>query len=282
MKSRGAKSGIYPHLANSAAFFDRIVVAVWGVRRKRPLQRIKGESNIAIGGPLSFYARCLPRFHTVSGNSLQLKYGVRRRYANLSPYVVTVWAGASPVTCADLLLILDGLMRRGYKALISCAELTFDTQSIPLWRFGRELCSRASVTEVTGTNGMVTIYVGTPRSPWQMRIYGKGYSIVRVEFILRSAFLRAHRIHKPQDLLLLKKADLWNHVGFREVDHSEGGALPLRVRDRWLSCGLALPPAAPASIVERALRDAHINPSRWVIRSDRETLLHKMQKNLIW
>jgi hypothetical protein len=282
MTIHNGTDGIFQYLLNSAAFFDKIAVAVWGTRRKRIMPQIKGQANIPIGGPRSHYARCMPRRHVVTGNRLQLRYGLMRPYQSLSPFALTMWAGESPVTCADVMRALDGLMRRGYKAVISHAELTFDTKGIPLWRFGRDLCTRARVTVQVGGDGRETLYVGGTRSPWQVRIYTKGCTTIRVEFILRSAFLRAHGIHEPQDLLLLKKAQLWSRLRFREVDHSEGYALPARVREPWLRNGLALPPSGPASIIERALRDEHIGPARWVVQSDRETLLRKMQKNLIW
>jgi hypothetical protein len=195
--------------------------------------------------------------------------------------VLTVWSHSSPVTCADVFLILDGLFRRGYTAAISSVELTFDTAGTPLWRFGRDLCSRATVTEL-GSQARRTLYVGGPRSPWQVRIYQKTLSLVRVEFVLRSTFLRAHGIRRPQDLLRLRKVDLWRLVSFRVVDRASRYALPPRASEPWLKHGLPLPPAMPASIVERELRSAGLSPRRWVIRSDCETLLRKMQRAMIW
>jgi len=273
---------VFPHLVNQAAFVDKVVAEIWGSRRKRSIPRIIGKSNVPIGGPHSFYARCLSRRHALSGNPLQLKYGRMRNYANLSPLKLTMFTLGSPITCADLLMSLDGLLQRGYRVVISSVELTFDTQGIPLGTFGRDLCSCAHVTEVEDASGRTTIYVGGSRSPWQLRIYHKTYFTVRVEFIVRSRFLRALNIRRPQDLLLLKKADLWRHAGFREIDSSQGYALPARIRRPWSERGLTLPPAVPASIVQKELRLVGINPARWVVPSKREALLRNMQDHIVW
>jgi hypothetical protein len=275
-------AGVFPHFVGNAAFFDKVVAGVRGKRRQRPAEGIALARNLAIGGPNRFYARCERGRHSVSGNTLQLRYGLMRRYTNLSPFMVTVWANGSPVTCADLLLTLDRFMRRGYRTVIASVELTFDVEGIPLWRFARDLCTRAQVRAVYGRNGTETIYVGAPRSPWQARIYQKTRSIARVEFILRSAFLRALNIRRPQELCVLRTAKLWQKVGFCEVDQTYGHALPSRIRNVWSGCGFGLPPIMPASIVLRQLRNAQVDPATWVIPSPGEKLLRKMQRNLIW
>ena len=282
LSGRSKVTGVFPHLMNQAAFIDKVVVNIWGARRKRCVPTIVGKGNLAIGGGTRLYARCIPRRHRVSGNKLQLKYGVMRPYRNLSPFVVTIWAHCSPVTCSDVMLVLDGFFRSGYKAVVSSVELTFDTSGVQLWQFCRDLCSRARGVEVGDGSGASTQYVGGARSPWQLRNYQKTPAVVRVEFVLRSNFLSAHGIRRPQDLLQLRRLDLWRYVGFRVVDHSLGYLLPPRVLEPWSRRGLLLPPAMPASVVERELRAAGIDPSRWVIPSDREKLLRKMQGHLLW
>jgi hypothetical protein len=131
-------------------------------------------------------------------------------------------------------------------------------------------------------NGKTTIYVGALRAPRELRLYEKTDSIVRVEFILRSTFLRALSVRKPQDLLLVKNAPLWRKVGFREVSISGAATPPRQVRQRWLDRGLTVLRRMPARDVELELRKAGVNPSDWVVRSDRGRLLRRMQKRLIW
>src|ERR1700739_2010432 len=137
--------GTFPFLQNQAAFFDKVVVDVCGTLRKRTVAGVTGSTNLAIGGVGRFYARCLKRTHVVSGNELQVKYGLTRHYRNLSPLVLTVWAGESRVSCADVLLALDSMVRRGYRCRVSSAEVTFDLAGTPMSQLERSLCSRAGI-----------------------------------------------------------------------------------------------------------------------------------------
>jgi len=174
------------------------------------------------------------------------------------------------------------LRRRGYKAVIASLEVTFYTDRIPQARFARHLCSRARERTYRDKNGKTTIYGGSTRGPWDLRLYEKTDSIVRVEFILRSSSLRALSIRKPQDLLLVKSAQLWQKVGFHEVNSSKLQLLPQRVRKRLLERGVTLQACTPARVLERELRRASVNPRRWVVLSDGENLLRRMQSRLIW
>ena len=118
--------------------------------------------------------------------------------------------------------------------------------------------------------------------PRQVKFYEKTPTITRIEFTLRNRFLRRHGIVRPHEAFLLRKARLWDHVSFRKVDQSEGDALPARIRKHWSRLGHGLPPDMPSSIVLKALRSARLDPSRWLVRSSREVLLRKMQRNMIW
>jgi hypothetical protein len=275
-------SGVFPHLVNSAAFMDKVEIQAWGEKRTKVLNYIAPEQNRAIGGFGRVYGRCIPGVNTPTGNSLQFKYGVMLPYRNISPFVLLLRAERTPVTCADVLLAMEGFLRSGCRAKVTRVEVTFDTTGIQLERFTRELCTAArAFREIEGKFGS-TIYVGGANSPWQLRAYQKTYRIVRVEFMLRSTFLRNRGIVRPKDLSLLRRSRLWDLVTFREVNQSEGAALPPRLRSHWAKLGHGLPPDMPASIIRKALRESRIDPSLWVVRSQRETLLRNMQTNLIW
>lgn len=283
VRKRKRNSGVYADLANARAFFDKVVLNIRGTLRKRPQPRLRGKKSLAIGGPGRFYARCLPRRDSLSHNKLQLKYGLLRRFGNISPYVFSMWAGGSPVTLSAVVLALEALFRSGYRATVSAVELTFDVAGISLESLAGELCARAGVRWFSDKDGRETLYVGSPRSPYQLRIYQKTWSIVRIEFVLRNGFLRRCGMRRPQDLLLLKRAPLWKTVGFREIDQSDGDELPPRIRKPWIELGHGLPPNdVPASIILGVLREMRIDPSRWLVPSDRERLLRRMQRHLIW
>jgi hypothetical protein len=276
-------AGVFPHLVNSAAFVDRIEIAVWGRRRARALDHIAQGKNRAIGGSGKAYARCIPGRNIPTGNQMQFKYGVMLPYRNVSPFVVILWAGRLPVTCADAMLVMDAFLRQGCRARVSRLELTFDTKGILLDRFTSELCTRARIVGEIEGEYSTTLYAGGVHSPWQLKIYRKTHDVVRVEFTLRSAFLRKHGIVKPEEISLLRKIRLWDQISFREVDQSRGDELPPRIKNPWGWLRHGLPPDLPPSMVLETLREARVpKPERWVVRSDRERLLCKMQKSLIW
>jgi len=272
----------YPHLSDAAAFLDKADVNIWGKRRQRLLNGIREERNLAIGGPGRNYARCIRGHSNTSGNQLQIKYGVLRPYKHLSPFKLSVWAGKRPVMCADLLLILQSFMCAGYRAIVSSVELTFDVENIALGQFTEELCTRARHFRDHKGTIAGTFYVGGANSTWQTKFYMRTYSVGRIEFTLRSGFLRTNDIVRIHELYRLRKAPIWNLISFRQIDQTDGHKLPPRVKTSWTWLGHGLPPDIPAWIVLQVLRKARVDPSRWVVRSPREELLRKMQRNLVF
>jgi hypothetical protein len=267
---------------DAAAFIDVVDISLWGVRRSEILAHIATEKSRAIGGAGRAYARCIPGRNTPTGNRLQFKHGKMVPYGNVSPFLVHLVADRQPVTCADALLVIDGFLRLGCRARVSRIELTFDTQGIPLESFTRELCTTARTFREFESKHGATLYVGGVNSPWQLKIYQKTYAIVRIEFMLRSTFLRSLGIVKPHELSLLRNARLWDHVSFLKVDQSQGDSLPPRIRNHWTKVGHGLPPDMPACVIRKAFRESRIDPGHWLVRSEREQLLRKMLKNLIW
>src|SRR5438128_1214943 len=126
----------YPALTDWAAFVDKAVVEVWGTRRKREKGWTVEKCNLPIGGPGRVYWRCSRRRSKPSGNELQIAYGVAKGLKRfVSPYKLTVWARKRTVLCSDILLILDDLIRKGYRARVSNIEVAFDVDAGLLDRF---------------------------------------------------------------------------------------------------------------------------------------------------
>ena len=274
--------GVFPHLVNEAAFIDVVDIALWGDRRINVPDWIEREKSRAIGGPGRAYARCIRGRNRKTGNRFQFRYGRFMPYGNVSPFALSLRSDRLPVTCADVELAIAAFLRQGCRAKISRIELTFDVEDIALSLFARELCTTARCFREFESNTGTTLYAGGPKSPWQVKFYEKTSTIVRVEFTFRNVFLRRHGIVRPHEAFMLRKAHLWDHVSFREVDQSHGAALPARIREHWTRLGHGLPPDMPSSIVLKSLRDARVDPSRWLVRSPREVLLRKMLSNLIW
>jgi hypothetical protein len=284
MKPRHHKTpGVFRHFVNCAAFFDVVALNVWGKRRIEALDYFLTETNRPIGGYGRPYGRCVLGCNQPTENPVQFKYGVQLPYGNISPFLVILRAGGLPVTYADMTLAIDAFLRRGWRARIAWVELTFDTEGIPFYLFSQELCTTArAVREFEDEHGM-TLCIGSPRSSWRFKIYRKTYGIVRNEFTLQSRFLRKHGISRPQELLLLRKVNLWDRVSFRRVDQTHGHSLPLRIRDPWTWLGHGLPPAdLPPSVLLKTLREVRVDPKPYIVRSAREKLLRHMQRNLIW
>jgi len=284
MKLRHHKiSGVFQHVVNSAAFFDVVALNLWGKRRTTLLDHVSTEKSRAIGGYGRAYGRCAPGRNRRTNNPMQFKYGRQLPYQNISPYFLILRAGRLPVTWADATLVIDAFLQQGWRARISWVELTFDTEGVPFDRFAWELCTTArNVREFDGECG-TTVYVGGSNSSWRFKLYQKTDDVVRSEFTLHGRFLRKHGITKPQELSLLRKAPLWSRVSFREVDQTHGYSLPARIRDAWTWLGHGLPPNdLPPSCVLKTLRAVHVNAEQFVVRSPRENLLRRMQRNLIW
>jgi hypothetical protein len=273
--------GVFEDCVNSAGFVDKATFAVRGVRRKRVGHEISLESNLAIGGYGRIYARCVRARHRISRNPFQIAYGVMRRYRSLCPYALTIWSGGAPVTCAEVLLVLNAFFRCGYRATVSAAEVTFDVAGIPYWRATRDLHSRARTQkEFFDPNGRGTTYIGSVRSPWQARIHVKAPGLLRIEFVLRSRFLRKHGIRRPEQLYRVKRVCLLDHVGFRVVWIPQ--ELPPRERAIRQRFRLVLRPSVPASWVAELLKDARTDPQPWLRKSGLEVQLRKMLAHLVW
>ena len=283
MRLHHTASGVFPNLTNRATFFDVVAVNVWGTRRARVLDHVSTQKTRPIGGPHKAYARCVPGRNEATGNRFQLKYGRLLPYKNVSPFVVILRAGRLPVTWADVTLVVDGFFQRGWRARIAWIELTFDTKGVPFYLFSRELCTRArNVREFEDEHG-TTLCIGSPRSSRRLKIYRKTYDVVRVEFTLQNRFLRKQGITKPEELAFLRKANLWDQVSFRKVDQAVGRSLPPRIRDPWTWLGHGLPPAdLLPSILQKTLREVHVDPAPFIVTSERGHLLRRMQRNLIW
>jgi hypothetical protein len=175
----------FPFLVGYASFVDTLALSVQGVRRKRPHHAVIMGRNNAIGSSKSNYARSQRGICCVSGNPFELRYGRFRPSRRAVPENrLILRSEVTPLTDQSVTRILEALFCRGYEARVSQLELTFDTQTTVRFVARHALWLR-SVRESGGT-----IYFGTPRAKWQIRVYKKAPGVVRTEFILRRSLLR--------------------------------------------------------------------------------------------
>jgi hypothetical protein len=274
---------IYQGLVNYAAFVDKAVVDVWGTRRVRAGDGFVQRRNLAIGGHGRFYARAIRGRSGASGNGLQVAYGVMRPFGHVAPFKWTFWAGRRPVMCSDTLVVLDSFFRSAYRARVSRVELTFDVEGISQSELAWSLCTRArSLDEVDSGYGR-TLYVGSVRAEWQAKIYQRTYSVVRIEFMLRSSFLRKTGINRPHDLYRLCRAPVFDLLSFKRIDRSSAESLPPRLKRFWKALGHGVPPIdIPPSFIQKTCREDGVNPDPWVVPSSYQKLLRRMQRQLVW
>jgi hypothetical protein len=280
----GENSGIFPRLADKSAFIDKAVLSVWGHRRERVPAAVELGQSRAIGGSTRMYARLLPGHFQLTGNPFKLKYGRLHAYANVPPFRLSVGSDNAPLSGVEVTAIADSLFRSGFHCQVSQVEFTFDVTGFSFPFFREHVLTIAhSVTEV-GKDGHKTLYVGRPRSPWQLRIYQKTDSLMRVEFVLRRAWLHGHGIEQIDDLLLLRDRDFWASVSFPEFrEHRLASVLNRMPRCWGKNILLQQPRRRYLQFLAGVLRwRCGIDPAPLLRRSQADVLLRRMQRNMLW
>jgi hypothetical protein len=198
----------FDHAIDSFAFIDKVVFGSRGFRRKRTLSSAQNSVNLAIGGPGRLHARSQHGHSKVTRQPYELRYGrLQRRFVHCPEVLLVVRSSWMPLTCSQFLSTQNDLLRQGARSYPANVELTFDITQCSLEHI-REVCrvatrKRSGITSVTGK----TLYYGSPRSAWQLRVYEKQPAL-RIEFVFRLPFLRQHGIHAPHDICKLARINL--------------------------------------------------------------------------
>jgi len=231
------------------------------------------------------YARAQHGKNRLTGNPFELKYGKLRNWEHVAPFRLVVRSEGLPLSGAQVRIILGNLFRKGYRCQVSQVELTFDISQYSLAFLRRQLLSHArSLTALQDRHKRNTLYVGTVRSPWQLRMYQKTDACVRVEFVLRPAFLRKHSFGSIESLVGLRKLDIADMAQFREF--REGRLMPIlkRTRNFWgKELLLQSPSRWPLQVLVSVLRyRGRMNPEIFLRCSSTQHLLYRMLSNLVW
>ena len=212
-----------------AAFVDTLEVSVHGEPREKPLPTARLGLDSPIGSSSSNYARSQRGTCCTTGNPIEHRYGPfgRNKY-RVPPHRVILRSESSPLTAGSVRRVLDALFKSGYRAVVSKCEVTFDTR-IPL----QFLLEHASCLLSRKRFSESSFRFGSPRSGWQVRIYQKTPSIVRLEFVLRRGALHAHGIDSVESLSKVPTLGLLEWFPVRELrDRSATGHgfVPLKLR----------------------------------------------------
>jgi hypothetical protein len=284
MLDRCREEGVFRELVNKRAFIDKIVLAVWGTRRKTQTDALRVIANRGIAGPKSNYSRIVFAATQDGGNPTSLKYGLTvpksiRQF--FPPMQMALRSAGSPVTCAELLRAEEAMLCSRARHSVSNVELTFDTDRFRPTECLQTIFSKAKVTEQPSATRQ-TVYVGTPHSDWQLRIYEKTRSITRVEFILRSAALRRMEISRAEDLIRLRTAQLHDLVTWRQFRPVTTGFV-LPHRPAYKKRALLSMTRRGAQGAEKLLRTQYgLQTALLLEPAPVASLLKHMQRRLVW
>jgi hypothetical protein len=168
---------------------------------------------------------------------------------------------------------------------ISSLEVTFDVTGATVDYILQHLIHRAhGGVRVVSDGKCRTIYVGSSRSAWQVRIYEKRRGVVRLEFILRRRFLARHGINRPEDALLLRRLRLWDLLSLRRFSASSAARVT-RTWDNALGKQLVRTWGIYRRELEwlpRVLRNHGVHPYRVLTRTRLQRKLEAMQRRFVW
>jgi hypothetical protein len=170
-----------------------------------------------------------------------------------------------------------------FEAISQILNLRFDVLNYPISYFRHRLFTRARSILELGADGNKTFYAGKPRSPWQLRVYEKTESVVRVEYVLRREFLSANGIERVDDILRLRDVNIWALASFQEFHEDRLADALAKAPDGWGKDLLSETPRRwPLRLLAAALRvRCGIDPSGILQRSEVQCLLRDMQDNML-
>jgi hypothetical protein len=293
---RDPQQGVFAHLIDLAAFIDRIRIGVEGVRREHPLPPITVEQSFAIGGPAHSdghagdsgqrrpYARAVNGICLRSGNLFQLRYGANRLFPNLSSLSLDLRSEKCPLTVEECDIVLRSLFRAGFRKHVAHLEWTCDLSGTSVEHLANHYVSRATYfRELTDSLGFRTVYIGSPNSPWQLKIYDKANDIVRSEYAFRRPFLRGRGIVEPSDVIALSGVDSAQLVRFCDLMERPSKQVLSHIRKAWVIDLLAdWPPNRPLQAWAGLMRGWKVDPAPYLGDDDLQRRVRGMHERLIW
>jgi hypothetical protein len=270
--------------ANRAAVVDRAVVSVWGKLDGYYEEGLRESRNVGILKPKSIFSRCIFGKSPLTGNPIRVEYGKTKNFANVPDARVTFTTEKRAVTAAELRMEIDRLQVKDSRNQLSEVELSFDVTGFGVLQFRRQLIYGARFTRMLrDRGGRRTLYIGGPKSAWQLRIYDKAESVVRFEFVFRRGFLSKYGINAPEQLLSLRKFNLWKLASVRQfsrcrlakfakswTDHDQ------KIVRSWNKRRQGLQRLA------KILRSRRIDPALVLRRARIQKKLESMLRRMIW
>jgi len=283
---RKPSSRIFSWLVDKVAFIDKIVLSVNGELKPNFEEEFQYPKSQGIYSHDSLYSRRVSGRFCATGNRVDLLYGRKKRFENVPTQRITMHSERIPVTAAQVMLLVKRLTVEAPQVRVSSLEFSSDVTGTTIYYLLRHIIHRArSDLRVLSDGEHMTIYVGSPRSAWEVRIYEKPDSrVLRFEFILRRGFLSRHGINQPEDVLLLRKLRVWDLISVRRFSASNAA----RVTRRWDNeLGKEVIRTwgyfrRPLRSLPKVLKKYGIDPHEVLRRTHVQRRLEAMQKRLVW
>ena len=272
--------GIFGYLIDRMPFIERVDLSVWGRRRKVPKRTVSILQHFSIGGPGRLYGHSNHGICRATRNKFEQRFGVLQWPGRVPPLRFIFYSNGTPLTCANVQMVLDAMMRRGCRTCLSKVELTFDLTK-PSVNFFRDhtVTAARKLTYIANERGRF-FCSGTRNSPWQLVIYEKP-PIVRFELILRRQFLRKLRVNLPHEIVRLRTLDLRRLVRVQEpesrnlADDNNVPGYVLPVIRNWAE-------RFSTRKFAYALRGCGRRPDEWLRPCPVEGKIRRMQRRLVW
>jgi hypothetical protein len=279
--SRAGISGVFwDETVDQRAFFDRLVLSIWGDRKIPKKSLIEGD--IPIGGKKRAYAR-QQNGSLATGNPYQLKHGLTKAMAFMPSMMLTLRSEASPLTAIETIGAVGLLCDNVTRVLVSEAELTFDLSDTSVDYFRQRITSLARIfKQLRDEQGRETIYVRSRTSPWELKVYQKMPEMARCEYTLRREYLRKVGIVTPLDLGRVRDLDLTALSSLRELDESVFNELVAGLDDLRRRVLQSHRRNLVFTEFLRAARDILIIPESALLKPPLVKRLEKMQKGLLF
>jgi hypothetical protein len=281
----GEKNIVFKHLLNQSAFVDRIGLSVW-TEEKPLVDGLLEVENTGILSRDSLYSRRISGISPLTGNPVRILYGKVSRLPRVPPVSIGFRSEELPLTGSQVNETVRMLFPGAQKVQPVVAELTFDLTEVSVGELHRGLIHRARQwNELEDASGKKTVYVGSAKSAWQIRIYDKAPRIVRFELIVRREFLSQYRILQADSLLGLRIVDVLPLFSLRIVSRDELSVEAARryASDSfWIDFLCSEIDRRPLQSLCRMLSVTVSDRNRLFPVSPLQAILSRMQRNLVW
>jgi hypothetical protein len=279
-----ATEKVFPYLLNRAAFIDTITMSVWE-EQKPILKQLLDEKKKPILGRKSKYAWRAMGKAPLTGNPVKVLYGKNSRFPRVPACRVTMWSEEVPLTGSQVNETMRLIFPDATRIQPTQVELTFDLERVSVNRLHRQMIHRARQwTEMQDSFWRKTVYIGSPASPWQVKIYDKTDGVVRLELTLRRDLLRENRIEEPDKVVTLRSLELQSMFSLRRFSRPRVMAATAAWNDPYwedVACGWE----QNSGLFQRLCRMLGGRGDKAVVLfpiARRQQTLEKMQQNLIW